>query len=52
MTKLWHECITCLKMKKYSKGIMENICKKCLENNHCQDSEKCDCNICNDNSYR
>ena len=32
MTKLWHECITCLKMKKYSKGIMENICKKCLEN--------------------
>ena len=52
MTKLFHKCFTCLKMKKIFKNNMGNICKKCLENNHCQNSDKCDCSICNDNSYR
>lgn len=49
MTKLWHKCITCLKMKKLFNSNMGNICKECLENNHCQKSDNCDCSICNDN---
>jgi hypothetical protein len=36
-------------MRLKKKGVKKLICENCLENNHCKDIIKCDCNICNDN---